>query len=556
MPEPLLILLLIPLVGALATALIPSGKVARSVALLASLLTLAWAVRIAAGFDWSSGAEQSTAGATPYLMSIGGIQTGLRLGVDGLSMLFILLTCGLHPIAVLCTGKSVADENARQLNGWLVLILFAMLGVWVSRDLLLFYSFFELTLVPGFFMLAMYGGNRRERVAAKVFIYTFLGSALMLPAIVYLGIKSGSFEFGRVIYVAQTELSRTERFWVLMGFLASFLVKTPVFPLHTWQAPAHEQAPAAGSLDLSSLVLKLGPYGLLKLAIPIGLTAGLGHEAGLARPDVATAVAGLAVIGILYGGMVAWAERDMRRLVAYSSLSHLGFVVLGLMSFTQIGGVGAAYYMVNHGIIAAGLFLTIGTIALRLNTRDITQISGLGRTMPLASFFLILFSLAGVGLPLTNGFVGEFLTLQGGFASTTLHKSYSIVAALGILLSAIYMLNMVGKVVFGPVRYPVLADDAPTHKTADPFYVMGGDISVRETALLTPIALAVILLGIFPQPVLHVLEAPVKAALTAQPVTDFYERPDGRTPSGPPQSSSTSDSPRRATMKTAPSQQP
>jgi NADH-quinone oxidoreductase subunit M len=297
-----------------------------------------------------------------------------------------------------------------------------------------------------------------------------------------------------------------ERFWVLLSLLLAFAVKTPLFPLHTWLPLAHTEAPTAGSVDLAALVLKLGTYGLLRIALPIGLIAADGH---VLFPGVLTFLAILCLIGIIYAALVAWVQTDIKKLVAYSSVSHLGFCVLGMLALNTEGMAGSVLYMINHGIVSGALFLIVGMIYNRYHTRDINELSGLARAMPRMAFFLMIFVMAAVGLPGLNNFVSEFLTILGAFVSPHLGITYGVIASTGIVLGAIYMLHFAAKLLFGPLHYPLLSEDRDSHVTVHPKYVPGGDITNREVLVLTPLALAVIVLGVFPRPFLRAVERPL-----------------------------------------------
>jgi NADH-quinone oxidoreductase subunit M len=414
------------------------------------------------------------------------------------------LTVFLQPLAVAASFESIKDR-AKEYYAWMSLLLMAMLGCFIARDVLLFYVFFELTLIPMFFIIGIWGGPEKRYAAGKFFLFTFTGSVFTLAGVVYLGIQAGTFDLAKVTMVAQTALSPTERYWIFLAFLAGFSVKVPLFPVHTWLPLAHTEAPTAGSVILAGVLLKLGTYGLLRFAIPMGL------------PDVtinfSRFLAVLCLIGIIYGALVAWVQQDIKKLVAYSSVSHLGFCVLGLVSLTTIGLQGSVMYMINHGLSTGALFLTIGMIYDRFHTRDINELSGLARKLPRLAFFFILFTLSSIGLPGLNGFVSEFLTVLGAFTSPRLGPVYGAFAATGVILGALYMLHMAARVIWGPLKYPGMADahghDSHTDSHGHEGHAEVKDIGAREICILVPIALAVILLGVLPTGVMQSMSNPI-----------------------------------------------
>jgi NADH-quinone oxidoreductase subunit M len=411
-----------------------------------------------------------------------------------------------------------------------------------------------------FFIIGIWGGPERRFAAAKFFLFTFTGSVFTLAAAIYLGLKYGTFDIASVVRGAQSGLNSAaaltdrERLWVMLGFLAGFAVKVPLFPVHTWLPLAHTEAPTAGSVILAGVLLKLGTYGLLRLAVPIGL---VGYRDGDIQHAILQTVGVLCLIGIIYGALVAWVQRDIKKLVAYSSVSHLGFCVLGLVALNDIGMQGSVLYMVNHGLSTGAMFLVIGMIYDRFHTRDINELSGLARRMPKMAFFFVLFVLSSIGLPGLNGFVSEFLTILGAFVSPHLGRTFGAFAATGIILGAVYMLHMTARVIWGPLKFPsghghdqsheslprgATAYDAhgggqedrgqaattSRHYHADPT----GDLTGREMAILVPLAICVVLLGFFPTPMLdsilrpiQELRTPAPAALAASPAPSSVPAP-------------------------------
>jgi NADH-quinone oxidoreductase subunit M len=497
----LVILLLIPAAGALIGALLPVAA-ARLWALLISLATLLVSLIILFQFRWDYSGFQFTFDPAALALPF---HSSFSLGIDSISLWLILLTTFLMPLA-LAASYQVIQDRPREYYSWMLLLLSAMLGVFVARDILVFYIFFELTLVPMFFIIGIWGGSQRRDAAGKFFLFTFTGSVFTLAGAIYLGYHAGTFDIASIVEYARTSLTMEQRYWVLLSLLAGFAVKVPLFPVHTWLPLAHTEAPTAGSVILAGVLLKLGTYGLIRLAVPIGLLT----ASSVAFPGVIHFIGWLCVIGVIYGALVAWVQQDIKKLVAYSSVSHLGFCVLGMLALNLIGLEGSVLYMINHGLSTGAMFLVIGMIYDRYHTRDINQLSGLARRMPIMAFFFIFFTLASIGLPGLNGFVSEFLTILGAFTSPHLGVGFGSFAALGIILGAVYMLHMAARVIFGPLKTPDVHGDHGEQSAHGEHAAHSGpgDLNAREIAILVPIALVIVYLGVYPSAVLRSMNDP------------------------------------------------
>lgn len=478
-------IILLPLIGAVICALLPGGALARAWALFISVATLVLVIIL--GFTRTDLVTYAPKG-----WAASGFNFGLRLSCDSISYWLVLLTAVLQPLSIAASFASIR-ERERQYYAWMLALLVAMIGVFIASDLLLFYVFFELTLIPMFFIIGIWGGPERRYAAAKFFLFTFAGSVFTLAAAVYIGIKAGSFDIAQCIHYAQTQMTSAERYWLFLGFLAGFAVKVPLFPVHTWLPLAHTEAPTAGSVILAGVLLKLGTYGVLRIALPVGLVGSVSPWI----PPLIWTLGVLCVIGVVYGALVAWVQQDIKKLVAYSSVSHLGFCVLGMLALNQYGIQGSILYMINHGISTGAMFLVIGMIYDRFHTRDINALSGLGRRMPVMSFFFVFFVLSSIGLPGLNGFWSEFLTILGAFTSANLGIGFGAVAATGIVLGAVYMLHMTAKVIFGPLKFPHADHGHDT--TRDPGKALPRDLNGREVAILIPLAFAAVVLGVYPR---------------------------------------------------------
>jgi len=422
-----------------------------------------------------------------------------HLGVDGISLWLILLTTLLMPIAVLSSWTAVTK---RQLTYYVLMLLLesAMIGVFVSLDLLLFYLFFEASLVPMFFLIGVWGGERRIYAAIKFFIYTAVGSLLMLVGIIALyfihqqATGIGTFDYSVLSETLRTNvltISPRAEFWLFLAFAFAFCIKVPLWPLHTWLADAHTEAPTAGSVILAGVLLKMGTYGLLRFNFALFPNA---------SRQFAPIMITLAVIGIIYGALVAMVQPDVKRLVAYSSVSHMGFVVLGLFSFTEQGMQGALYQMLSHGVSTGALFLFVGMIYERRHTRMISDFGGLARPMPWFSTLFVIASLSSIGLPFLNGFVGEFLIMLGAWTSSAVQHAWivTMLAGTGVIWAAVYMLWMLQRVVFGTNTSKVNAR-LP-------------DLNARELGLVLPLLALILFMGVYPGPFLNRSRASIQAA--------------------------------------------
>ena len=430
---------------------------------------------------------------------IAAIGTRYHLGVDGISLWLVLLTTLLMPIAILSSWTAI---TRRQLTYYALMLLLeaAMIGVFVSLDLLLFYLFFEASLVPMFFLIGVWGGERRIYAAVKFFIYTSVGSLLMLVGIIALYFMHqhatgvGTFDYAALMESMRGGLMlippRAE-FWLFLAFAFAFCIKVPLWPLHTWLPDAHTEAPTAGSVILAGVLLKMGTYGLLRFNF--GLFPNASRQ-------FAPIMIALAVIGIIYGALVAMVQPDVKRLVAYSSVSHMGFVVLGLFSFTEQGMQGALYQMLNHGVSTGALFLFVGMIYERRHTRMISDFGGLARPMPWFSALFVIAALSSIGLPFLNGFVGEFLIMLGSWTSDAVRHAWivTMLAGTGVIWAAVYMLWMLQRVVFGTETSEANAK-LP-------------DLNAREAGLLVPLLALMLLMGVYPQPFLDRSRSGIEAA--------------------------------------------
>ena len=489
-------LVIVPVAGAAIIALIPKSRteLVLPVTVAWTMLPLALAVYLIVQFDLALPGGEFQFTETVLFYEPWGVSW--NAGIDGISLLLIGLTTFLFPISILASASIKKDIKLYMVA---MLILEAgLLGVFISLDLILFFVFFEITLVPMYLLIGIWGSDNRVYAAVKFVIYTALGSAFMLAAILWLGISNGpTFSFQDLVLV---DIPASTQTWLFLAFAAAFAIKVPLFPFHTWLPDAHTEAPTAASVLLAGVLLKLGTYGFVRFNLTLFPDASV---------QLALLMATLAVIGIVYGALVAIVQPDVKRLVAYSSVSHLGFIVLGIFALTSQGLQGGVIQMINHGLTTGGLFLLIGMIYDRRHTRQISEFGGLARVMPLFAGFFLFSVFASVGLPGLNGFVGEFKILLGSYLSL---PGYAIIAAFGVVLAAIYLLWAYERVFTGPITNP------ENEKLVD--------LNIREIAIIAPIAVLIVFLGVYPKPALDRIEPAVEAILERiEEVTD-YEVPD------------------------------
>jgi NADH-quinone oxidoreductase subunit M len=478
-----------PLVGVLVILLIPRGakNALRWTALLASLATFGFSLAMLAQFEASSPALQLVVRA-PWIR-LAGWTIEYHLGVDGLSILLVLLTTLLMPIGILSTWSAV-EERVKEFMVFFLLLEVGMVGVFLALDLFLFYIFWEFTLVPMYFLIGIWGGPRRMYAAVKFFLYTMAGSILMLLAIVWLGLDQGTFSVPALL---EGSIPADIQIWLFLAFAAAFAIKVPMWPLHSWLPDAHVEAPTAGSVILAGVLLKMGTYGFLRFNLPLFPVAAV---------KLAPWMALLAVIGILYGAAVSYAQKDVKKLVAYSSVSHLGFVMLGLFALNPLGIQGGILQMINHGLSTGALFLVVGMIYERRHTRDVDAFGGLWKVMPVYAALTLIVTLSSMGLPGLNGFVGEFTILLGAFGSKAIGSPwFAGFAALGVILAAIYMLYMFQKMFLGPL------DKDENQKLKD--------LNAREIVTLVPLLVFIFWIGLYPKPFFDLMAPAVEHLVTA-----------------------------------------
>ena len=467
-------LLLIPAIGSLVIALLPNqrGRTLKGVALLITVLTFLYSLPLIVQFQSQLDTMQFVQNLSWF--DVGTFHVRYHVGIDGISLFLVILTTFLMPLAILASWT--IQEKVRSYLFFMLLLEVGMIGVFISLDLVLFYTFWEVMLIPMYFLIGVWGGERRIYAAVKFFLYTMAGSLLMLGAIIALYFINNARDFDLVeitnrLSSGEIVLSPLAELLLFLAFFIAFAVKVPLFPFHTWLPDAHVEAPTAASVILAGVLLKMGTYGLLRFCLPLFPNTSI---------LLAPLICGLAIVGILYGALVAMVQPDVKKLIAYSSVSHLGFVVLGIFSFNLQSMEGATFQMLSHGLSTGALFLLVGMIYDRRHSHLIKDFGGLAHVMPRYAAFFMVFLLSSIGLPGLSGFVGEFLILQGAFLEKA---SYAVWAAFGIILSAVYMLWMYQRVFLGTIEHEENRALA--------------DLSLREGMILVPLVILALWMGLY-----------------------------------------------------------
>ena len=488
-------LLLLPLIGALLILLVVRGddehaaSEARYIALFTTCVTFFASIFLWTSFDTTTANFQFVEKQDWFT----GLNISYHLGIDGISLFMVLLTTFLMPICILCSWESI-KHRVRAFMVSFLLLEAMVIGVFCALDTIIFYGFFEGMLIPMYLIIGIWGGNRRIYAAYKFFLYTFAGSVLFLVAILYLYHAFGTTSIPELI-AAAPKLPLSVQKWLWLAMMASFAVKVPMWPVHTWLPDAHVQAPTAGSVILAGILLKMGAYGFLRFSLPM-LPAASHYFAPL--------IFGLSIVAVIYTSLVALMQQDMKKLIAYSSVAHMGFVTIGIFAFNMQGVEGAIVQMISHGLVSGALFLCVGVVYDRLHTRDINRYGGVVNVMPRYAAIFMFFTMASVGLPSTSGFVGEFLILLGAFKANTW---VAFLATSGVVLGAAYMLWLYARVIFGDIK---------NHEVG-----AMKELSGRELTLFIPVIVMVVWLGIYPKPYFSAMDASVTQLLKQASITDI-----------------------------------
>ena len=484
----MLVATFLPLLGALVLLLVPKDqrRVFEIGSLLVMIASLLLSLSFWFGYDRASDAVQ-WAGAWTWIPALG---VKFSVGMDGISLLLWLLTTFIGPIAIACSFSSILERH-KEYYLWMLVLQTAMLGVFITQDMFLFYLFWEVMLVPMYFLIGIWGGPQKLYAAIKLFLYTLAGSVLMLVALLAIYFLQhqtmGAYDFSLASFQAMAPViaqqSKTYQTLMALAFFVGFAIKVPMFPFHTWLPDAHVQAPTAGSVILAAILLKMGTYGFVRFLLPIMPSA---------TKELMPWFIGLSLIGVIYGALVAMIQKDMKKLVAYSSVSHLGLCMLGVFALNPYGIKGGLFQMLNHGISTSGLFLAVGIVYERRHTRMIADFGGLSKTMPVFATIFMIMTMSSIGLPLLNGFIGEGMILMGAFQA---FPWAAVVATLGIILGAAYMLWMFQRVMFGPIT--------AVNEKMD-------DLNLREILYFAPLVVAAFWIGLYPKPIMDVMDAPVR----------------------------------------------
>jgi NADH-quinone oxidoreductase subunit M len=494
----------LPLAGVFLLLFIPSENrgLLRGFTLGVTVLTFLASLPLVTGFV--TNADFQFVQNVPWIQA-GPFKMNYHVGIDGISLWLVMLTTFIMPIAVLSTWTAV-DDRVKGYMACLLLLEVGMLGAFISLDLFLFYIFWEVMLIPMYFIIGIWGGKNRIYAAVKFFIYTMVGSLLMLVALIALyfkGMNAGVTNFSLLNFFGMN-LDPVTQTWMFLAFALAFAIKVPMFPLHTWLPDAHTEAPTAGSVILAAVLLKMGTYGYVRFAMPL-----FPQAVEKFTPLIAT----LSVIGIIYASLVAMVQEDVKKLVAYSSVAHLGFVMLGVFALNQMGLQGGMLQMLNHGVSTGALFLIVGFIYERRHTRLITDFGGLSKQMPVFATIFMIVTFSSIGLPGTNGFVGEFLVLIGAFESSL--RWYAVIASSGVILSAVYMLWMFQRVMFGKL-------DNPKNQKLE-------DLNSREIALMLPLVFLIFYMGLNPSPFTRTmapaLDKVIQQSRLSKPITAVQMQP-------------------------------